>query len=261
LFQMEGREHGGVKRKRCCEHCLHEGCLGQLPKDDGVTNQLSVHMPGLTIVNSKQQGGKSHLLRHICYKYRDRFEGLIAYSNSKDDGNNLDWFPKKFQYTFFENKDERYDGRKYLRALIAEQKKRPKSSRGLWGVIIDDDPSGFHSNELHIICTQAYKYNLWVWISVHNICDLEAGYREQVTNVALFEMESENSMKAAYKNYGKSCKRFKDFEMLLEKNTGDHKFLWRDVKNGKPFECWRCPPEVPKFFIDFGSENEEGDEK
>lgn len=212
-------------------------------------------------MNSKQQGGKTHLLRYIMYKHRNDFAYGIGFSNSKDIGDNLDWFPKKFQHTFLTSKNPLYNGEVAFEALINEQKRIPKEQRKPVFVIIDDDRSGFHSEILKLACTQAFKYDIWIWISVHNICDLAAGIREQATNVALFETNTHNSIRASYQSYGQQCKTQKDFEMVLAKNTGDHKFLWRDVKGGKPFECWRCPPVVPKFFMDFGDTGDDDSKK
>jgi len=244
------------KKLRCCDHCRHPGCLGPLPFDED-SKQLTVNMPGVAIVNSKQQGGKSHLLRYLYYKNRDKFAWIIAFSNSKDGEDNLDWFDKKYQCTFLKSDDPKYDGRTVLMNAVNEQKKQPKGSRKIGGIIIDDDRSGFNTNELKLVCTQAFKYDLWVWISVHNAGDLTAGIREQATDVAIFEVETKNSFRVLYENYGQNYYTQKDFEETVKANTGDHKFLWRDVKGGKPFQLWRCPPIIPKFFIDFEKKAED----
>jgi hypothetical protein len=256
LQNMEGRQG-----KRCCDHCMHSGCLGILPYD-GETEDLPVNIPGLVIANSKQQGGKSHLLRYISYKHRQRFHYGIAFSNSKDDGDNLDWFPKKYQHTFLRTDDPKTNGEAALQALIDQQKKFPRDRRPLAFVIIDDDRSGFNSNVLKMAATQVYKYNLWIWISVHNVSDLSAGIREQATNVAIFETSTANSLAQTYKNYGQDYRRQKDFEQVIQCNTGGentpnwHNFLWKDVKKGTPWKVFRCPPVVPKFFINYGEEEE-----
>lgn len=225
-------------KQRCCDHCRHPGCLGLLPYDED-SEQISVHMPGLTVANSKQQGGKSHLLKYLAYKNRHRLRYGVAFGNSAFNKGNLDWIPDKYKYHFWDDE--------VVQKLMAEQQRTGK--KYLAWIIVDDDMSGFNSKVMKRVATQLFQWNIWMWISTQDVNALQSGVREQATNVAIFETSTYNSMKASYLNYGLDYYKQKDFEDVIRTNTGNHQFIWKDVKGGKPWKAYICPPVIPHFML------------
>lgn len=232
------------KEGRCCDACMASNCLGPVPVDDGA-DMLGVSMPGLTILNSKSRGGKSHLERYIFWKNQHRLHLGISFSNTGRERNNLDWVPPEFKHFKFDET--------ILRAFLALMKTLPPETLGF--VLIDDDMTGFNSPALLEAATQTYHNNIWVIITTQHVNKIPPSIREQAFQVALFKMETKRNLTAAYESYGQDFYDQKKFESYVmdPKYTGDHRFLWKDKSQDKPWKCLRCPPIIPEFKLKYGS--------
>lgn len=226
----------------------------------GVANILkTISIPGVFLINSKSQGGKSHLLHWVFYENKDKFAWGVVFSNTAFNEENLPYVDRRFKHL-------RYN-QQVLRNLLEEQIKIPKKSRPLVFIIFDDCLSDFHQEDKVLLeaITQTFHYNIFICITTQSINKVLNFGRENAFQVALFKLFSKGQVEAAYDSYGQDFDTVKEFKENVNKKLGKHVFAFLDRHNADMSGIWlflKCPPPpLPAFKLRSGLPEEPENKK
>lgn len=221
------------------------------------TSQLSqLSMPGVFLINSKSQGGKSHLLHCTMYQNRKKFKWGVGFSQSSFNEENLSYIHPRFKHL-------RYDPA-VLREVLVQQAKVPKPERPLVFIIFDDCITDIHQDDkvLKEAVTQTFHYNICIVITTQSINALPTWVRENAFQVALFKNFTEGAIEAAYKSYGQDFDNVKQFKHNVNNKLGEHVFAFSDRHAKGQWLFLKCPPPpLPKFMLRFGEEKKKKSKK
>jgi hypothetical protein len=219
-------------------------------KDEGI-NGLDINTPGLMIINSKSQGGKSHLAQYTMYEKRKAFKWGIAFSNTAFNDDNLAYIPKRFKHLEYRPL--------ILWEVMCKQAAVPKAQRPLVFVWIDDCNAQMneHDKILYRAITQTFHYNLFILITTQNINTLPSWCRENAFQVVLFKMFTKGALESAYDSYGQDFDSVKDFKHQINNKLGDHVFAYINRHKMGQWKFMKCPAVLPKFKLKYGPEYEE----
>jgi hypothetical protein len=202
---------------------------------------LNLSVPGVFLVNSKSQGGKSHLCHCTFYVLRDKFSYGICFCQSAFNAENLTYIDKRFVHL-------RYSPH-ILRLVLLKQASIPKPRKPVW-ILLSDCVSDLQQEDkvLFEACTQSTHYDIFVVIETQNINTIPNWARGNAFQIALFKQWTEDQLKAAYKAYGQNFKNLEEFKEKVNNKLGDHKFAFSDRQHGDgSFMICKCPAELPKF--------------
>lgn len=218
---------------------------------------LPISIPGVLIINSKSQEGKSHFIKYAMHELQDKIDYVIGISRTAMDEGNLVFIPKKFKFTSWPgNKTKQFpkgETKHALMNLIDEQLKIPKSIRPVAAVVIEDEYNSLRDPLLMEIASRPYHYNIWLVIAVNWVTKVCPDIREGAWQVVLFKITSKKGLEAAYEAYGEEFWDFKAFAKKLHENTGDYRFMFRNLKgkdnNEASWRCYKAPSVIPNFVI------------
>lgn len=219
-----------------------------------------VSMPGLSLVNSKSQGGKSHLIHCLFYHHRKKFKRGkgrgIVFSNTSFNSANITFVPRCFKHM-------RYNP-EVLREMMRLQMEIPEDERPLTFILFDDCITELQDNDkvLFEACTQTPHYNLFILISTQHVNSVPSFARDNAFQTFLFKMFTENSLKACYQSYGQDFNNMNDFRDKVNKKLAKHVFAFSDRQEQGPWIFLKCPPgPLPKFMLDYGPKEEDYSKK
>lgn len=208
--------------------------------DNGTESMFGYSIPGLTLINSKPRGGKSHMIHASVYSCRDQIDWIVAFTNTGHNEDNL---------TFMGDKDfvwPQYSS-EVMKNILEEQQ---NSTASVGCIIVDDLPADKEIWKcpyfLQAISTTHHS-RLWIIIATHCIQKVPVTVRENAFQVAIFKVETKRAFIAAYESYGQDFETYPEFHTFMNKYTGNYKFLFKDIKGEKPWRCLICEPTKPVF--------------
>jgi hypothetical protein len=104
-------------------------------------------------------------------------------------------------------------------------------------------------------CTYRH-YNLALIVTSQYIHAIPSYIREFATHACIFRQETTNSINAGFENFGASYFTLDEFTALLNKATGDFKYLFVDktqYTKESIFSSMRTPKDFTKFYISSSS--------
>jgi len=146
--------------------------------------------------------------------------------------------------------------------LMESQLKYPPNERPLVGLAVEDNYKALRDPLFVALTTRPTHYNVWIFIGVNWVNRVAPDTREGAWQVAIFETESEKAFKELFSSYGYDCPNYKAFVELIRKNTGDYKFIYKNLKgkmgkNERKWKILRAPEHIPPFIISPFEEEEE----
>lgn len=223
--------------------------------DDGdVLTQIN--MPGVCLINSKSQGGKSHAGHCIFYANKNKFAWGIGFGNTIFNENNMSFIPRRFKHM-------RYDPN-VLRQVLMLQIDVPKEERPLVFIYFDDCISDFQQEDKVLMeaVTQTFHYNIFIMITTQSINKIPNYVRENAFQVILFKLFSKGQINAAFDSYGQDFDSVNDFKNEVNNKLGDHVFAFINRHKGGTWRFCKCPPPpLPAFEFKFGPDEEKENEK
>jgi len=214
-----------------------------------------INMPGVCLINSKSQGGKSHAGHCIFYANKHKFSWGIGFGNTIFNEDNMSMIPRRFKHMRY-----RPD---ILRNLLLEQIKVPKHERPLVFIYFDDCITDFHLEDkvLFEAVTQTFHYNIFILITTQSINKIPNYCRENAFQVILFKLFSKSQIEAAYESYGQDFDTIKAFKKDLNNKLGDHVFAFLNRHTNENWKFCKCPPPpLPKFKFEFGPPDDRDEE-
>lgn len=215
-----------------------------------------INMPGVCLINSKSQGGKSHAGHCIFYANRKKFAWGIGFGNTIFNEDNLSFIPKRFKHM-------RYDPN-VLRQVLLLQIEVEKNQRPLVFVYFDDCISDFQQEDKVLMeaVTQTFHYNIFIMITTQSINKIPNYVRENAFQVILFKLFSKGQINAAYDSYGQDFDSVNDFKNEVNNKLGDHVFAFINRHTGGTWRFCKCPPPpLPAFKFDFDPDEDKEDDK
>lgn len=223
-------------------------------KETDILEQIS--MPGVCLINSKSQGGKSHAAHCIFYANRSKFAWGVAFSNTVFNEDNMTFVPKEFKH-------RRYN-KEVLREVLVLQLSVPQERRPLVFIAFDDCITDFHMEDKVLMeaITQTKHYNIFIMITTQSINKVPNFARENAFQVLLFKMFSKNQLDAAYDSYGQDFETVKDFKKRVNNRLGDHVFAFINRHGAGEWKfCKFPPPPLPRFQFRYGPSDYVEDDK
>jgi hypothetical protein len=225
----------------------NQGALKRTRTTENAPKNFHISLPGVLLINSKSQGGKSHLGHCIMYNHRKQFAWGVSFSQSGFNVENLSYVPGKFKHI-------RYSPI-VLKALLMEQAKLINAGEKapLVYIIFDDAITDIDPEDkvLKEAITQSKHYNIFILITTQSINALPTWIRENAFQICLFKMWTESAIEAAYRSYGQNHGNVKEFKTNVNNKLGDHVFAFSDRHKGDgTFIFCKCiPPPLPKFML------------
>jgi hypothetical protein len=223
--------------------------------DDGdVLTQIN--MPGVCLINSKSQGGKSHAGHCIFYANKNKFAWGIGFGNTIFNENNMSFIPRRFKHM-------RYDPN-VLRQVLMLQIDVPKEERPLVFIYFDDCISDFQQEDKVLMeaVTQTFHYNIFIMITTQSINKIPNYVRENAFQVILFKLFSKGQINAAFDSYGQDFDSVNDFKNEVNNKLGDHVFAFINRHKGGTWRFCKCPPPpLPTFEFKYGPDEKDDKKK
>ncbi len=215
-----------------------EGKQPAKQNDLEVFRRLSI--PGVLLLNSKSQGGKSHAVKFIMYENRGKFDYTISFSQSSFNAENLDYIHKRFKHL-------RYDPT-VLRKILLKRAATPKPRKPIC-IIFDDCISDIIEKDrvLKECVTQSTHYDVFVILTTQSINALPTWVRENAFQIILFKMFSESAINAAFQSYGQDFGTLIEFKENVNNRLGDYVFAFSDRHGKGDWLFLKCPPKIPHF--------------
>ena len=206
---------------------------------------MKLSIPGLVLIIGAQGSGKSHLLRHLIYSNRKRLSYGIVFSHTAFNEGNLEYIPSKYVYSQYNPTA--------LQALMKIQSDIPKHKRKSAFVLLDDCvfDSWINCKVFSQLATQLRHYDVLLIITSQHLKKIPAFIRENASATALFQMDTENSIKAAYECYGQRFNNEREFKKFLFANTLKRQFVYYEKNSDKPYMIMKAPQKVPKFKLKY----------
>jgi hypothetical protein len=183
-------------------------------------------VPGLHILASKPEGGKSTLIKFELYKgaQQKTYDYAIIFTKNTDDG-----FEKIIDesYIYYNYKDSA------LAKILKFQKDKIEEGNSLKLLLIFDDVIGsidFNFPLMTILITRYRHFNIGVVFSTQYLFKIPPTIRECASKAIMFYQKTKKSLNACYETYGQSFGTYKKFAEYLISNTKDYQFI---VSNGK----------------------------
>lgn len=215
-----------------------------------------ISMPGVCLINSKSQGGKSHAAHCIFYANRHKFAWGIGFGNTIFNENNMSFIPPKFKHLRYKQT--------VLREVLIQQVKVPQERRPLVFIHFDDCITDFQNEDkvLFEAITQTKHYNIFIMITTQSINKVPNFARENAFQVMLFKIFSRNQLEAAYDSYGQDFDTIKTFKKEVNNRLGEHVFAFVNRHgNGQWKFCKFPPPPLPAFKFHFGPDEDRDKDK
>lgn len=247
------------KRKREIKNEVESETLKETdtkPVSDDGDVLTQINMPGVCLINSKSQGGKSHAGHCIFYANKNKFAWGIGFGNTIFNENNMSFIPRRFKHM-------RYDPN-VLRQVLMLQIDVPKEERPLVFIYFDDCISDFQQEDKVLMeaVTQTFHYNIFIMITTQSINKIPNYVRENAFQVILFKLFSKGQINAAFDSYGQDFDSVNDFKNEVNNKLGDHVFAFINRHKGGTWRFCKCPPPpLPAFEFKFGPDEEKENEK
>lgn len=256
---MSFKEMQEKKRKREIKNEVESETLKETdtkPVSDDGDVLTQINMPGVCLINSKSQGGKSHAGHCIFYANKNKFAWGIGFGNTIFNENNMSFIPRRFKHM-------RYDPN-VLRQVLMLQIDVPKEERPLVFIYFDDCISDFQQEDKVLMeaVTQTFHYNIFIMITTQSINKIPNYVRENAFQVILFKLFSKGQINAAFDSYGQDFDSVNDFKNEVNNKLGDHVFAFINRHKGGTWRFCKCPPPpLPAFEFKFGPDEEKENEK
>lgn len=256
---MSFKEMQEKKRKREIKNEVESETLTETdtkPVSDDGDVLTQINMPGVCLINSKSQGGKSHAGHCIFYANKNKFAWGIGFGNTIFNENNMSFIPRRFKHM-------RYDPN-VLRQILMLQIDVPKEERPLVFIYFDDCISDFQQEDKVLMeaVTQTFHYNIFIMITTQSINKIPNYVRENAFQVILFKLFSKGQINAAFDSYGQDFDSVNDFKNEVNNKLGDHVFAFINRHKGGTWRFCKCPPPpLPAFEFKFGPDEEKENEK
>lgn len=256
---MSFKEMQEKKRKREIKNEVESETLKETdtkPVSDDGDVLTQINMPGVCLINSKSQGGKSHAGHCIFYANKNKFAWGIGFGNTIFNENNMSFIPRRFKHM-------RYDPN-VLRQVLMLQIDVPKEERPLVFIYFDDCISDFQQEDKVLMeaVTQTFHYNIFIMITTQSINKIPNYVRENAFQVILFKLFSKGQINAAFDSYGQDFDSVNDFKNDVNNKLGDHVFAFINRHKGGTWRFCKCPPPpLPAFEFKFGPDEEKENEK
>ncbi len=211
------------------------------PKEaDGLNAFKKLSIPGVLLLNSKSQGGKSHAVKYVAYENKNAFDYCISFSQSSFNAENLDYIHPRFKHL-------RYDP-KILRTVLLKRTTQPKPRKPIC-IIFDDCISDIVEKDkvLKECVTQSTHYDVFVILTTQSINALPTWVRENAFQIILFKMFSEAAITAAYQSYGQDFGNIAEFKEKVNNKLGNYVFAFSDRHGKGEWLFLKCPPNIPNF--------------
>lgn len=224
-------------------------------EEDNILTQIN--MPGVCLINSKSQGGKSHAGHCIFYANRKKFSWGIGFGNTIFNQNNMSFVPRRFKHM-------RYNPN-VLREVLLQQIAAPEERRPLVFIYFDDCISDFQQEDKVLMeaVTQTFHYNIFIMVTTQSINKLPNYVRENSFQVILFKLFTKGQIQAAYESYGQDFDTIKDFKNSVNNKLGDpkdHIFAYINKHKGGKWRFCKCPPPpLPSFKFKYGPDDDDDD--
>lgn len=252
-----------MKRKRCCDRCTEPDCgLGV----EDTNEAMPVSVPGIFVATASSQEGKSHLLSYLAYINREKFDYFISVSDTGESANNLTFIPLEMRHIGWPGKvtekAPQGESKAAIEHLIESQMKYPPRKRPLVGIAVEDNYKALRDPIFVALTTRPTHFNVWIFIAANWVNRVAPDTREGAWQVAIFEPSSEKAYKELYSSYGFDCWNYKEFMEMVKENTGNYKFMYKNLKGtkskeGRQWKCLRAPAVIPDFTITPFKEEEE----
>jgi hypothetical protein len=207
----------------------------------------------LTIISGMTGLGKSHLIRYLMFQNRKDFDFGIVFCNTHFEDGSFDYVPKGFVH-------EEYDEEVLINLMETQKDLLSKGISKRVFIIFDDclDPEQFKSPILKKLPIMGRHYNISCIMSTQYPQLIPSSFRENATNVFMFQSSHKNTLEALYENYAMEFDSFNDFKQYVLTKTGNYKFIYHNkTKNEgsieKNFRVFKCPQDIPKFQIKYNT--------
>lgn len=213
---------------------------------------LKLNPPFFLLINGSIGHGKSHLIKYIIHKNKDKFDYGIVFTQTWFKEGNFDYLPEKYVH-----KDYDEEILKNFMALQSKLIKRGISKQTF--CIFDDvlDATTFNNKYFKRLITTLRHFQISVIISTQYCNSIPPIYRANVMATAIFKSDMNNQLKALFESYGQNFSCFNDFKNYVMENTGDYRFIWYDKKNTgnlkQKYQVMKCPAKIPQFMLKFNT--------
>lgn len=193
-----------------------------------------IETPTVVTISGSNRSGKTNLIRYFIYTIR--FHHIIVLSNTAGFTCDYDAFKRLKNFHIFDS--TQYE--QIIMKTIAHQKKmvmkfgKPELAPKV--LFIFDDVVGSIKNTdfLKSFASQNRHYNTTILFSVQTINSASTLLREISRTDIVFDLKTQNSLKAGYENYfATEYSTFKEFKEDFIKRLQRYQFFFIDKINGK----------------------------
>ncbi len=211
---------------------------------------MNISIPGLLMICGLQGTGKSHLIKYLICKNREKFDVGLVFSSTGNYEGNFDYIDKRFVHRGYNEAK--------LRALMKILDEKNKVEKNLLSFVIFDDcldSKQWRSPTLIELATTLRHRNIFLIISTQYPKAIPPVFRTNTFQAAMFHMDGEPAIRGLYEAYGQMMS-FDDFKRLYIYYTSEpyHFIVYNLVNSGRTiperYKQVSLPKEIPKFFID-----------
>ena len=179
--------------------------------------------PFLILMQGMKKAGKSVLIKHICWQYRNSFQYIVVFSGSEQVNEAYGSFlPKQYIHSSYDSS--------VMNAIIEKQKKYKKAGKDVHCLIIWDDCMGAGFDwrkptlhpELVTLSTSNRHYNISIIISSQSPRLIPTWWRNNADFVFLFRHlnQAVQDLYAMLSPMGR-----KEWEAFYSKNTNNYRII------------------------------------
>ena len=186
--------------------------------------------PFLCILYGKKYSGKSVLLKHIIWSYRNHFQYIVVFSGTSDVNGAYDFLPKQHVHNKYEPE--------VMKSIIEKQKDLKKRGKDVQALIIFDDclGNGFDwkkqkDSELVTLASSNRHWNISLAISTQGPRMIPPIFRNNV-DAAFIHRSLNQSVDDLYQIYSTMGK--KEWTEFVHKNTQNWRIIYFNAKATDP---------------------------
>lgn len=177
--------------------------------------------PFLALCHGMKRSGKSVLIRHICWQYRNEFSYVVVFSGSEEMNGAYDsYLPKKYIHSSYDSS--------VMNAIIEKQKKFKQANKDIQCLVIFDDAMTFnwHSKkenpELVALATSNRHMGISIIIAIQSPRLIPNFWRSNADYVFLFRHLNQ-AVEDLYAQLSPMPK--KNWQVFYNKHTSDWKII------------------------------------
>ena len=177
--------------------------------------------PFLALCHGLKRSGKSVLIRHVCWEYRNAFSYIVVFSGSEEMNGAYDsYLPKKFIHSSYSSD--------VMNSIIEKQKKFKQANKDIQCLVIFDDCAHFnwHSKkenpELLALATSNRHANISIIIATQSPRLIPVWWRANMDYIFMFRHLNQ-AIEDLYAQLSPMPK--KDWHAFYNKHTSDYRII------------------------------------